>query len=62
MDNYKSIILCFVLIMSILNVIKELARFYFAFKEGSKYESMSARTIMTMMSLSYIITIMIYGL
>lgn len=59
---FKSMVLCFILIMSILNIIKEIGRFYFAFKDNNKYESKTSRTVLTMASLSYIITIIIFGL
>lgn len=58
----KSMILCFVLVMAILNVLKEGYRLYMALKNEEKYESDTKRTVLTFASLSYIITIIFFGL
>lgn len=58
----KSMILCFILILACLNIIKEVWRFYVAFKGRTKYESKTVRTLLTMSSIAYIITIIIFGL
>lgn len=58
----KSMILCFVLVMAILNVIKEGYRLYRALKNEEKYESDTVRTVLTFSSLAYIITIIFFGL
>ena len=58
----KSMILCFVLVMAILNIIKEGYRFYSALKNEEKYESDTTRTILTFSSIAYIITIIFFGL
>jgi len=58
----KSMILCFILILASLNLIKEIWRFYVAFKSGSKYESKTVRTLLTMSSIAYIMTIIFFGL
>ena len=55
----KSMILCFVLVMAILNIIKEGYRFYSALKNEEKYESDTTRTILTFSSIAYIITIIL---
>ena len=57
-----SMILCFILVMSILNLIKEGWRFYTSFKEEKKYESGTVRTILTFASIAFIITIICFGL
>lgn len=58
----KSMILCFILIMAILNLIKEGYRFYIALRKEDKYESDNVRTILTFSSIAYIITIIFFGL
>ncbi len=58
----KSMILCFVLVMAILNIIKEGYRLYSALKNEEKYESDTTRTILTFSSIAYIITIIFFGL
>lgn len=58
----KSMILCFVLVMAILNLIKEGYRFYTALRKEDKYESDNVRTILTFSSIAYIITIIFFGL
>lgn len=47
--------------MCILNVIKECISFAIAYKQEKKYETSTLNNIMTMVSLSYIITIIICG-
>ena len=59
---FKSMILCFILIMAILNLIKEAYRFYMALVNEEKYESGITRTLFTFASISYIITIIFFGL
>ena len=58
----KSMILCFILIMAILNLVKEGYRFYIALRKEDKYESDNVRTILTFSSIAYIITIIFFGL
>lgn len=58
----KSMILCFILVMAILNLFKEGFRFYSALKNETKYESNNVRTILTFSSIAYIITIIFFGL
>lgn len=58
----KSMILCFILILAILNLIKEGYRFYIALRKEDKYESDNVRTILTFSSIAYIITIIFFGL
>lgn len=58
----KSMILCFILVMAILNLLKEAFRFYTALKNEDKYESNNVRTILTFSSISYIITVIFFGL
>jgi len=58
----KSMILCFILVLAILNLLKEAFRFYTALKNEDKYESNNVRTILTFSSISYIITIIFFGL
>lgn len=58
----KSMILCFFLILCILNVIKEIWRFVVAFRSEERYDSSDKRTLLTFSSLAYIITIIIFGL
>ena len=58
----KSMILCFILILSILNLIKEGWRIYNSFKSELPYESDTIRTVLTFSSIAYIITIIIFGL
>ena len=59
---FKSMILCFILVMAILNLIKEGYRFYTALSKEDKYESDNVRTILTFSSIAYIITIIFFGL
>jgi len=54
-------ILCFILIMSVLNLIKEVWRFSTSFAKGTKYMSSSWRTALTFASIASIITIAIFG-
>lgn len=58
----KSMILCFILVLAILNLIKEGYRFYTALRKEDKYESDNVRTILTFSSIAYIITIIFFGL
>lgn len=58
----KSMILCFVLVLSILNLLKEIWRFYSAFRKEEKYETSNYRTLLTFSTISYIITIIIFGI
>ena len=58
----KSMILCFILVMAILNLLKEGFRLYTALKNEDKYESNNVRTILTFSSIAYIITIIFFGL
>ena len=58
----KSMILCFILVMAILNLFKEGYRFYIALRKEDKYESDNVRTILTFSSIAYIITIIFFGL
>jgi hypothetical protein len=55
-------ILCFFLILCILNVIKEIWRFVVAFRSEERYDSSDKRTLLTFSSIAYIITIIIFGL
>ncbi len=55
-------ILCFVLVLAILNLIKEGYRFYQAMSKEEKYESSDLRTAGTFVSIAYIITIIFFGL
>lgn len=54
-------ILTFLLIMCILNVIKEGISIAIAYKQEKPYNTSTLNNIMTMVSLSYIITIIICG-
>lgn len=58
----KSMVLCFILIMAILNLIKEGYRFYTALRNEEKYDSGLTRTLFTFASISYIITVIFFGL
>jgi hypothetical protein len=58
----KSMILCFVLVLAILNLIKEGYRLYVAFKNEEKYQSNDVRTVLTFFSIAYVITIIFFGL
>ena len=58
----KSMILCFVLVLAILNILKEAYRLYIAFQNEEQYESSDLRTVGTYLSIAYIITIIIFGL
>ena len=58
----KSMILCFILVLAILNLIKEGYRFYTALRKEDKYESDNVRTVLTFSSIAYIITIIFFGL
>ena len=58
----KSMILCFILVLAILNLFKEGYRFYIALRKEDKYESDNVRTILTFSSIAYIITIIFFGL
>lgn len=58
----KSMILCFILIMAVLNLLKEGYRFYTAYSNNEQYESDTKRTVLTFATVSYIITIIIFGL
>ena len=55
-------ILVFVLIMCILNLLREGFRFVVCFYNNRKYESDIKRTLFTWASLSYVLTIIICGL
>ena len=57
-----NMILCFILIMSVLNLIKEIWRFVTSFKNETKYVSSSGRTALTFASIASIITIAIFGI
>ena len=57
-----SMILCFILVMAILNLIKEIVRFIMAYLKEEKYESTTLRTLGTFASIAYIITIICFGL
>ena len=52
----------FVLVMCILNLVKEGFSVYSAYKNERKYESSPIRNVLTMASLSFIITIIVCGL
>lgn len=55
-------ILVFILVMCILNVIKEGFRFYAAFNsENGHYDSSVTRTVLLFSSISYIVTIIFCG-
>lgn len=54
-------ILCFVLVMSILNLIKEGWRFFLSFRNDQKYISSNTRTSLTFASIAAIISISIFG-
>lgn len=58
----KSMILCFILVLAILNLFKEGYRFYIALRKEDKYESDNVRTILTFSSIAYVITIIFFGL
>lgn len=65
--NIKSIcmildmLLCFILIMSVLNLIKEVGRFTVSYRNEQKYISDEKRTASTFASIAAIITILIFG-
>lgn len=52
----------FLTILALLHIVKEICRFGVAFKFGKKYDSSDKRTIITMVSLSYLIMILICGI
>ena len=52
----------FLTILALLHIVREIFRFGVAFKLGKKYESSDKRTIITMVSLSYLIMILICGI
>jgi hypothetical protein len=56
---YKILVL--ILILSIVHIIKEIGRFWVAFKTNAQYESKNIRTLLTMLAISYITTIIICG-
>ena len=58
----KSMILCFFLMLCILNIIKEVWRFVVAYRNEERYESTDKRTLLTFSCIAYIITIIIFGL
>lgn len=55
-------ILCFFLMLCILNIIKEVWRFVVAYRNEERYESTDKRTLLTFSCIAYIITIIIFGL
>ena len=55
-------LLVFVLFMCILNVLKEGFRLWMCFSRDEKYDSDVKRTIFTLASISYILTIIFCGL
>lgn len=57
-----SMILCFVLVLAILNIMKEGYRLYSALHNEEKYESSDLRTAGTFVSIAYIITIIFFGI
>lgn len=59
---FISMILCFILVLAILNLLKEGYRFYQAMSKEEKYESSDLRTAGTFVSIAYIITIIFFGL
>lgn len=54
-------ILVFILIVCILNVVKESFRFGVSFYKNEEYKSSEIRTLFTWMSISYILTIIFCG-
>lgn len=52
----------FILIICILNLIKETIRFCVSFARNEKYESSDLRTMCTWASIAYTLTIIIYGI
>ena len=50
-------ILCFILILAILNIIREGVRMYMAWRNGENYKSGNWRTFGTLASIAYVITI-----
>ena len=54
-------IFVFVLIMCILNILRETFRFSMCFAKNEKYESGITRTLFLWASIAYIITIIFYG-
>lgn len=58
----KSMILCFVLVVAILNVVMEALRFVMALVRESKYETNNWRILGLFSSIAYIITIICFGL
>jgi ABC-type sulfate transport system permease component len=56
-----NMILCFILIMSVLNLIKEGWRFANSYRNEQKYLSSNKRTALTFASIASIITILIFG-
>lgn len=54
-------ILCFILVMSVLNLIKEGWRFANSYRNEQKYVSSNKRTALTFASIASIITILIFG-
>ena len=57
-----SMALCFLLVMGVLHLVREGWRFAESFRHDRKYESDWKRTLATFASISYIITIIFYGL
>lgn len=55
-------IFVFILIMSILNLLRECFRFGLCFAKNEKYESDIRRTLFTWASISYILTIIFCGI
>lgn len=58
----KSMILCFVLVLAVLNLLKEVYRLFIAVKNEEKYDSSDLRTAGTFVSIAYIITIIFFGI
>lgn len=55
-------IMVFVLIMCIINVIKEAIRFVVAYRTEKPYETTKLNSVFTIASLSYILTLIICGI
>lgn len=60
--DISSMILCFFLVMAVLHTVREGFRFWMSFRNETKYESDWKRTTATFAAISYIITIIAYGL
>lgn len=52
----------FILVMCVLNLVKECFSVYSAYRNEKKYEATTLRNVLTMASIAFIITIIVCGL